>query len=74
MKTPTTGLRPACTSFGYRRLGKADKGAVKAYVEKVTAFSRVRGTRLIAQYRHHGRSRDRRGPRAAVPWPRPTRF
>lgn len=50
--------------LGYLRLGKADRGVVKAYVEKVTGFSRAQVTRLIAQYRRHGRIRDRRGPPA----------
>jgi len=50
--------------FGYLRLGKTDKGTLKAYVEKVTGFSRAQVTRLIGQYRRKGRIRDRRGPPA----------
>ncbi len=50
--------------LGYLRLGKADKGTVKAYVEKVTGFSRAQVTRLISQYRRSGRIHDRRGPPA----------
>lgn len=50
--------------LGYLRLNKADKGVVKAYVEKVTGFSRAQVTRLIAQYRRHTRIRDQRGPPA----------
>ena len=50
--------------LGYLRLGKADRGVVKAYLEKVTGFSRAQVTRLIGQYRRSGRIRDRRGPPA----------
>lgn len=50
--------------LGYLRLGKADRGVVKAYVGKVTGFSRAQVTRLISQYRRSGRIRDRRGPPA----------
>lgn len=50
--------------LGYLRLGKADKGVVKACVEKVTGFSRAQVTRLISQYRRTSRIRDRRGPPA----------
>lgn len=45
----------------YQSLGKADKGLVKAYLEKVTGFSRAQITRLIRQYAQTGRIRDRRG-------------
>ena len=48
----------------YTRLGKADKGLVKRYLEKVTGVSRAQMTRLIAQFRATGRIRDRRGPPA----------
>jgi len=48
----------------YLHLGKADRGLVKTYVEKVTGFSRAQVTRLIGQYRRRGRIRDRRGPPA----------
>jgi hypothetical protein len=51
--------------FGYRRLGKADKGLVHRYLCKVTGISRAQMTRLIAQYRATGRVLDRRGPPAA---------
>jgi len=47
--------------LGYRRLGKADKGTLKAYLEKVSGFSRAQLTRLIRQYRNDGKIRDRRG-------------
>lgn len=50
--------------FGYSRLSKADKGVVRRYLEKVTGLSRAQVTRLITQFRHTGRIRDRRGPPA----------
>ena len=45
----------------YQQLGKADKGTVKQYLEKVSGFSRAQITRLIAQYRKTGSIRDHRG-------------
>ncbi len=45
----------------YGALSKADRGAVKAYLEKVSGLSRAQITRLIRQYRDSGRIRDRRG-------------
>lgn len=45
----------------YLKLGKADKGIVKQYLEKVSGFSRAQMTRLIAQYRKTGYVRDHRG-------------
>ena len=45
----------------YTTLGKADKGIVRAYLEKVTGFSRAQVTRLIAQFVKEGKIRDRRG-------------
>lgn len=47
--------------FGYTRLGKADKGLVRHYLEKVTGLSGAQTTRLITQFRNTGRIRDRRG-------------
>jgi len=55
--------------FNYLQLGKADKGLVRRYLEKVTGFSRAQMTRLIQQFRTSGRIRDRRGP-PAKPFPR----
>lgn len=48
----------------YLRLGKADKGLVRRYLEKVSGLSRAQMTRLIQQFRDTGRIRDRRGPPA----------
>lgn len=50
--------------FKYTRLGKADKGLVRRYLERVTGISRAQMSRLIAQYRDTGRISDRRGPPA----------
>lgn len=50
--------------FQYSRLGKADKGLVRRYLEKVTGISRAQMTRLISQFRSTGRIVDRRGPPA----------
>lgn len=47
--------------WGYLRLSKAGKGLVRRYLEKVTGISRAQLGRLIAQFRHSGRIRDRRG-------------
>ena len=47
--------------FDYPRLGKLDKGLLKAYLEKATGFSRAQLTRLLAQCRETGAVRDRRG-------------
>ena len=55
--------------FGYPHLGKAGKGAVRAYLGKATRFSPSQLTRLIAQCRETGRVRDRRGC-PGKPYPR----
>ena len=55
--------------LGYLRLSKADRGAVKTYLKKVSGLSRAQTTRLIRQYRDSGRIRDHRG-RPANAFPR----
>ena len=50
--------------FGYRHLGKADKGVIVRYLCRITGRSRQQVTRLIAQFRATGEVRDRRGPPA----------
>lgn len=47
--------------LGYTRLGKADKGLMRRYLQKVTGLSRAQMTRLIQQFRDTGQIRDRRG-------------
>lgn len=41
----------------YARLGKADKGLLRRYLEKMTGLSRAQVTRLIASYTATGRVR-----------------
>ncbi len=41
-------IEATCKQFGYPHLGKADKGALKAYLGKATGLSRAQLTRLIA--------------------------
>ena len=53
----------------YTTLGKADKGLVKRYLQKVTNLSRAQVTRLIRQYRETGKIKDHRG-RPANAFPR----
>jgi len=55
--------------LGYLRLGKADKGLVRRYLERVSGLSRAQLTRLIQQFRETGSIRDRRG-KPAKPFPR----
>jgi len=45
----------------YRRLGRTDKGVVRAFVAKLTGLSRAQVTRLIGQWIETGRLDDRRG-------------
>ncbi len=53
----------------YPSLGRADRGTVRAYLQKVTGLSRAQVTRLIRQYRDTGGIRDRRG-KPVRPFPR----
>ncbi len=45
--------------FKYRTLGRADRGLVLRYVERVSGYSRQTVTRLVAQYRDRGKLRRR---------------
>ena len=53
----------------YSTLGKAGKGTVRAYLAKVTRFSRAQVTRLIGQFLEVGKIQDRRGA-PVKPFPR----
>ncbi len=53
---------PSLRQLRHSSLGKADRGVVREYLQKVTGLSRSQVTRLIRQYRDTGRVRDRRGP------------
>ncbi len=55
--------------FRYIRLGKADKGLLRRYLEKVSGLSRAQMTRLIRQFRDTGAIHDRRGA-PTKPFPR----
>ena len=50
-------IRRTLVQFDYSALGKPDKGAVKAYVGRMTGLSRAQLTRLMAQHRSTGRIR-----------------
>ena len=54
-------IRRTLVEFSYTTLSKSDKGAVKAYLAKMTGLSRAQLTRLMAQHRATGRICDRRG-------------
>ena len=45
--------------FNYPTLGRADRGVVLRYVERVSGYSRQTVTRLVAQYRDRGKLRRR---------------
>jgi hypothetical protein len=51
----------------YDRLGKADRGLVKRFLEKITGRSRAQLTRLIGRWRREGQLRPRRGKRRRFP-------
>lgn len=55
--------------FGFRKLGRADRGLVLAFLRKVTGVSPAQMTRLVAQWRQSGCLPDRRG-RPAKPFVR----
>ena len=61
-------IRRTLASFGYRGLGKRDKGLIRCYLAKVTGLSRAQLTRLVRQYRDTGRIEDRRGDPPARPF------
>ena len=63
-------IRRTLVQFDYSALGKADKGAVKAYLGKMTGLSRAQLTRLMAQHRCTGHIRDRRGAGPTRPFVR----
>ncbi len=45
--------------FKYRTLGRAERGVVLRYLERVSGYSRQTLTRLVTQYREHGKLRRR---------------
>ena len=63
-------IRRTLVQFDYAGLGKADKGAVKAYLAKMTGLSRAQLTRLMTQHRSTGHIRDRRSAGPSRPFTR----
>lgn len=53
--------------FNYFKLSKADKGTVKAYILKITKYSRAQLYRLFAQYRRKRRIGEKRQKRNSFP-------
>ncbi len=53
--------------FDYSRQGKADKGLIRRFLNKVTGLSRAQVTRLLHQHRTTGAIADRRRPRHPFP-------
>ena len=51
----------------YDRLGKADRGLVKRFLETITGLSRAQLTRLIGRWRREGRLQPKRGQRRRFP-------
>ena len=47
--------------FGYAPHGRADKGVLLRYIERMTGLSRQQVTRLVRQYRKHGKLAKRQG-------------
>ena len=45
--------------FHYRELGKAERGVMRRFIERVSGLSRAQVTRLVQQYLHRGRVRRR---------------
>ena len=58
------GVEEVLERFHYSRLGKADKGLLRRYLERLTGLSRAQVGRLIARWLRGQRLRDRRGPPA----------
>ena len=52
-------IQDSLRQLGYSRLDKADRGRIKACLEKVCCLSRAQDTRLIRPYRDSGQIRDR---------------
>ena len=56
--------------FGYRKLGKRDKGVVLRFLVAATGISRQQMERLVRQWRDSGTIRDRRGGNRGRPFAR----
>ena len=63
-------VRDTLERFGYRRLGKRDKGVVLRFLVAATGISRKQTERLVRQWRDTGTIRDRRGGNRGRPFAR----
>ena len=63
-------VEDALRRFGYRKLGKADKGVLRRFLSKSTGLSLPQVERLIRQYRDNGKVRDRRIGNSGRAFPR----
>ena len=63
-------VREALERYGYRSLGKRDKGAVLRFLITATGISRQQMERLVRQWRETGAIRDRRGGSRGRPFAR----
>ena len=52
---------------GYREHGKAERGLLRRYVEKMTGLSRSQVTRLVARYREHSEVKETKYRRHQFP-------
>ena len=62
--------RATLERFGYRKLGKRDKGVVLRFLVAATGISRQQMERLVRQWRDTGAIRDRRGGNRGRPFAR----
>ena len=63
-------VRDTLDRFGYRGLGKRDKGVVLRFLVAATGISRQQMERLVRQWRETGSVRDRRGGGRGRPFAR----
>ena len=63
-------VRDTLERFGYRRLGRRDKGVVLAFLVAATGISRPQIERLVRQWRDTGEVRDRRADGPGRPFAR----
>ena len=63
-------VRDTLERFGYRRLGRRDRGVVLRFLVAATGFSRQQVERLVRQWRETGDVRDRRGGNRGRPFRR----
>ena len=63
-------VRAMLERFGYRKLGKRDKGVVLRFLVAATGISRKQMERLVRQWRDSGTIRDRRGGNRGRPFAR----